>query len=322
MSQSRATHQQTQVYVYDLSNLAERRVTYQDGQCDSPIFIKQSGDIVYTSTTDEIKERPSLLRKDNSNEIPSELYLSDINGSNIRRLTKHPGFDGNPVDRPGKLNAIYFSEQSPDGAKKIMQMNLNSDQPFQIIAKKGISIEEFTPSATGKKWLWVENDLEKKQSSLWLAEKIIAKAQALKMPQGQYQDFSWIDDSHLLLSAKLEGKKNFELMTYETDKKCLRPFLADKSNLTEPQLTSNQRSLIFVSDIGGKRQIYYRSVSLDWSAACLNAEVEAPAPAPTPTTTTTTTVPAKATSTTSTLAPASTTTSLSTTTTTVPAAKN
>jgi len=280
------THQQSQVFLYNLESLSERRVTYQDGQCSSPIFVKKSGDIVYASTTDEIKERPLLFQKAQSSETPSELYLSDINGSSIRRLTKHEGFDGDAVDKPDRANSIYFSQQE-NGAKKIMQLNLVSTQYIPVLEKKGISIEDFRPSPSGKKWIWSEKDLKTQQSTVWLAEKSLGKAHVVDLPKGQYQDYFWIDENHLLFSAKLADTANDQIVSYDIEKKCLHPVLSHKSNLTEPQLASNLNSLVFVSDASGSRQLYYRTINLDWTSACLGIPV---APVTT-TSTTTTTIP-------------------------------
>jgi Tol biopolymer transport system component len=280
------THGQPQVYLYNLELLNERRVTYQDGQCDSPVFVKKSGNIVYASTTDEIKERPALLQKNASAEFPSELYLSDINGSSIRRLTRHPGFDGNPVDRPDKANSIYFSQEH-QGVKRILQINLVSTQSIPILQKKDVSVEDFRPSPNGMKWIWRESKKDSADSSVWIAEKSLAKAQAVAWPSGRYQDFSWIDDNRLLLSAKLTKEKYFHLLSYDLEKKCLREVLADKSDLSSPQLTPNQKSLIFVSNDDGTRQLYLRTITLDWSSACLNKDaVTTTTTLPTMTTTT------------------------------------
>jgi Tol biopolymer transport system component len=298
------THEQRQVFLYNLESLSERRVTYQDGQCSSPIFVKKSGDIVYASTTDEIKERPLLFQKAQSAEIPSELYLSDINGSSIRRLTKHIGFDGDAVDKTDRSNSIYFSQQE-NGAKKILQLNLVSTQFIPVLAKKDISMEDFRPSPSGKKWIWTEKDLKTQQSTTWFAEKSLAKAQTLNLPKGQYQDYFWIDEDHLLLSTKLADADHYQIVSYDLEKKCLHSVISHKSNLTQPQMASNLKSLVFVSDAGGSRQLYYRTVNLDWSAACLGEA--APAPKPTVTTTTTTLPkPKTSTTTSSTLEPTTT----------------
>lgn len=302
------THEQSQVFLYNLESLSERRVTYQDGQCSSPIFVKKNGDIVYASTTDEIKERPLLFQKAQASEIPSELYLSDINGSSIRRLTKHIGFDGDAVDKTDRANSIYFSQQEK-GAKKILQLNLVSTQFIPVLEKKDISMEDFRPSPSGKKWIWTERDLKTQQSTTWLAEKSLSKAQVLILPKGQYRDYFWLDESHLLLSAKLEDSDHYQIVSYDLEKKCLHSVLSHKSNLTEPQLAGNLKSLIFVSDASGSRQLYYRTINLDWNAACLG-QVAPLAPPPTVTTTTTvatsTTLPkptASTTTTSTTLAP-------------------
>ena len=61
VSRKRPGHQQDQVYEKDLISGVERRVTFQNGTTFHPHYHAKEPWIVYSSTTDELKENPPLL---------------------------------------------------------------------------------------------------------------------------------------------------------------------------------------------------------------------------------------------------------------------
>ena len=58
ISKDRAAHANPQLYVYDVRTKKEKRITYQDGQVRDPLWSLDQKFIYYSSTTDEIKEKP------------------------------------------------------------------------------------------------------------------------------------------------------------------------------------------------------------------------------------------------------------------------
>lgn len=146
-SQRRPEHQQTQIYELNLANMRERRVTFHDGDDADSVYTNDSNFILYSSTTDEIKEEneaistvmklyaPNLLkRKTQPNGLdfkPYELYLSKIDGSQIARMTKSAGYDaeasinskGNKIvfvsTRNGSADLYLMPFQIGDWAKKL-----------------------------------------------------------------------------------------------------------------------------------------------------------------------------------------------------------
>ncbi len=64
--------------------------------------------------------------------LMNEIYLMDTDGSNVRRLTDVPGYDGGPFFSPdGKR--ICWRRFSPDGATaEIMTMNVDGSDPRQL----------------------------------------------------------------------------------------------------------------------------------------------------------------------------------------------
>jgi Tol biopolymer transport system component len=94
VSRNRPAHKNAQVYEFDFKTNKERRITYSDGEDSDPQYVLGGNKIVYASTTDELKERPKLFGNELPTEQnpPTEIYLSDLSGIEIQRLTHHPGF--------------------------------------------------------------------------------------------------------------------------------------------------------------------------------------------------------------------------------------
>ncbi|MEO0336167.1 MAG: hypothetical protein AAF202_07225, partial [Pseudomonadota bacterium] len=115
LSSLRPTHENTQAYMLDLSEQSEKRITFQDGQVASVVFSPDDSHVIYSSSTDEIKEdslfikealqrmsgdEDSKSKKEDSKLFwkaqPLELYSSFLNGTRIERLTKSPQYDSDP----------------------------------------------------------------------------------------------------------------------------------------------------------------------------------------------------------------------------------
>jgi A/G-specific adenine glycosylase len=83
-SKNRASHKLNQLYALNLPELKEKRITFSDGQVVSALWIDNKT-VVYSSSTDKLKESSPF--KEHKDLKLSELYESDLDGENIRRLT-------------------------------------------------------------------------------------------------------------------------------------------------------------------------------------------------------------------------------------------
>ncbi len=260
-SRKRPGHPQSQIYIYDLETLKERRVTYQDGDCRDPIILKDLKHLVYASTTDELKESPLLLRpKDASSVYPfTDLYQSDFSGSDIDRLTQNAGFDGLPVQRIDRPQSITFS-RAHDGKLAAYQLNLESKQSVLVLAKKDISIESLQVSPDKKQWAWIERTSDGKSQVFTGPYSLAAsKHVPVELPAGEYKDVQWISPQKILMTAKTI-KKYFQFYTYDFEKKCLQSLFDSNTDLSSPRLIAEKQSLIFASSQSGSSQIYYKTL--------------------------------------------------------------
>ncbi len=272
VGRNRPGHTQGQIYIYDLDTLKERRVTYQDGDCRDPIFLQDSKQIVYASTTDELKERPLLLRpKDSVSSYPyTELYLSDESGSNINRLTFEDGFDGRPWPRWDRPQSLTFSRVQ-NGHVASFQLNMESRQSIPVLAKKDISIESLQLSPDKKQWAWIQR-ADTGATLVWTGPYLLtpAKQAALTLPAGDYKDVQWMAAHSLLLTAK-SLKKNYQFYTYDLETRCLQNLFESNTDLDSPRLNSEGHAVVFTSTQNGTSQIFYKTLSQP-PVACLSYE--------------------------------------------------
>lgn len=141
-----------QLYELNLATQQERRITWQDGVVGSADWLNDDR-VVYSSTTDELKEIPFLNVKLATDNIPSEIYESDRVGSTIERLTHHPGFDGDvSVDR--RSGGILFVSRT--GNNEAL-MKILSPKQGALVAVPAQAIDRRSPARLSKGLIgWLE----------------------------------------------------------------------------------------------------------------------------------------------------------------------
>lgn len=276
VSRERPAHSHPQIYIYDLYNLTERRVTFQDGDTRDPLLLKNSPRLLYASNTDELKENPLLFQTGiESKEIAAgkamELYLSDLSGADVVRLTDRRGFDGSAWQRPDRPASFIFSLENK-GVMEAWQINIEQKAQVPLLKKSKISIYSLRPNPKINKWAWIERTAEDSSVVMTsVGRNPGIKEEKINLPAGDYRELLWIDDDVILFSAKIDftdkPSKYYQLYSYHVGNKCLGKIFESSSNLRWPQLMKNQNSLIFSSDLSGKYQIYNKALSI--SEQCL-----------------------------------------------------
>ena len=271
VSRNRKTHAQPQIYFFDLEQLSERRVTYQDGESRNPFLSKDGKKVIYASSTDELKERPTLLNsmapKTPSAFPPMDLYESDLSGTEIRRLTNRAGFDGSPWPRSDK--SILYSQEK-NSRLEIWQMNLASKETSPIFAKKDRSIYSLRLSPNGKNWAWIEKT-NSNETSLHIAPLNFKEdpRNEIKLT-GVFDSVDWFDDEKLYFSGRWKTNVS-QIFSYTLKDQCLKHLFQHSSNLSAPQLNPSKEGIVFVSDANGSKNIYYKSLSSN-TEGCLTLQ--------------------------------------------------
>ncbi len=273
-SRARPHHKQAQVYELQWKKNIERRITFSDGDAFTPTYADDST-IIYASTTDEIKENPLQNKNFDRENPPSELYLSDLFGTEIERLTHQPGYEGEPAFWNWQTkDFLYFSSHRGE-LKGLYRLDLKTKQVIFVSVEK--NKEKRSPALTpdGKNLAWIEIDNNKKTQSLMMANNMGKMPQLLKENEGTYQDLSLGPETpaRLYYSIVRKGEKKSQLEVYDIDNKCTRVIFKSTDSLYSPTL-SKQNKLAFTRDFQGKKQIYLADLPADLGP-CLEASVPA-----------------------------------------------
>lgn len=257
-SRERSSHKGSQIYEFDLTTAKERRITYSDGDAFDPTYISDD-EILYSSTTDEIKENPFINKNYNRDTSPSEIYMSDLYGSEILRLTNQPGRDAGAlfVNHTTKPYILFTSLRN--GAAGIFQLTLDglATHPLAVDAKVGRKFLALSPDK--KQIAYVEKNFETQEQSLVLQNLKTKKKEILKFGEGAYQDlvFAPRSPTRLFYSLLRKGDTSYRIEVYGLDERCTRVLIQAEDNLTQPSISGDSlEKIAFVRSYKETQQIY------------------------------------------------------------------
>ncbi|WP_413292552.1 hypothetical protein ACLSU7_14195 [Bdellovibrio sp. HCB185ZH] len=257
-SRGRGHQKNLQLYETDLNRNKERRVTYQDGDAFDPSYISEM-EMIYSSTTDEIKESPFLNRNPSKEFPPAEVYMSDRFGSDILRVTNQPGYDGEAflMPHPTKPSVIFTSRRGD--VTGIYQSDLKSGFVSLLAAETGKDRRSPTLSPEKSRVAFIETNLETKQQSLQLVDIRTKQTALLKSDEGQYRDlfFAPRPPARLFYSILRKGEKKNQIEVYNLETKCTQVVFKGTDSLMYPAVSneSNER-VAFTRTFQDKKQIY------------------------------------------------------------------
>lgn len=283
-SHNRGNQKNSQLFELDLNRNKERRMTYSDGNAFDPVFMSDS-EILYASTTDEIKESPFLNKNPDKDFPPSDLYMSDRFGADIVRLSQQPGYDAEPifVKHPTEPYIIFTSRRGD--LTGIYRMNLKHVLVSLISAEKDKDRKSSTISPDQKDLAFIEKDLKSGDLSMQLLNMKTNKAITLKTGEGLYRDLFFAPRSphRLFYSILRNGEKQYQLEVYNVETKCTQVVFKGADSLFYPTVSNESRErLAFSRLFQDRQQIYIVNLPPDLGP-CLEQQnaVAAPAAAPT-----------------------------------------
>lgn len=263
ISRSRSPRTGAQVYEMDLSKNRERRVTFHDGDASCASYINNR-EIMYCSTTDEIKETPFLNKNFDGESPPTEIYLSDVYSGDIERLTDHPGFDNQAIYVTGPRPFILFTSVR-DNITGIYQFDLKTRLARALVSEKNKINRHPTLSSDRKKFVWVEKDVKTGHEIIRMMTFATRKVETLKDNGGEYRDLFWqAGNSKIYYSVLRTGDKWNQLEVYDIKNKCTQGLFKGKDALFQPVVSNEAKpKLAFTRSIEGKRQIYMVQLPTD-----------------------------------------------------------
>ncbi|MFS4459404.1 hypothetical protein [Bdellovibrio sp. HCB2-146] len=265
VSRQRAAHKGAQVYELDLRTNKERRVTFSDGDAFDAVYVSQD-EILYASTTDEIKESPWQNKIIDKQAPPSDLYMSDLFGSEILRLNVQPGYDGEPlfVAHDSKPYILFTSRRGDmTGLYRLDLKNL----PVSFVSVEAGKQRHFPAiSPDGKQIAWIEKDLKTEEQSIVMYAPKGKVTLVLKKNEGDYRDLFWSPrlPDRLFYSILRKGDKNYQIESLQLENHCTQVVFKGADSLIYPALSNeSSEKLAFVRVFQDRKQIYMLPLPTD-----------------------------------------------------------
>jgi len=263
-------HRSSQIYIKNMIDKTEKQITYNIGENASPSFHPFKKEILFSSTSDESIENINVepLLKDlglakmtdptTQPLAPYEIYLTNEDGNNTKRLTHSRGYDSlGHISFDGK--SLYYVTQ--DGSQMmIVKQNLNGGEK-KIILK---SASPITSLSLSDKFLAYTTD----QS---LVVQSLLKPEIILQQNGRYFADVAISPNGktLLVISQYEDEKNKDVYELDLEKKCRRRLTFHPLEESSPSFGPGETSLFFVSHRSGRGQIYSTMIRQSLPCAAL-----------------------------------------------------
>jgi Tol biopolymer transport system component len=254
-------HKTPQIYIKNMIDKTERRLTYNIGENMYPKFHPFKNWVAYSSTTDETTEKINVepvmkdlgLKKDVDPKaavvappLPLEIYISNEDGSDIKRITRNKGFDSLAnFSRDGE-KIIYVTQSGPHMV--IMQQHMNS-------AQKRILFQSTDPITS----LSLSDELMAFTTDKKLYVKKIKNQETVYESTGEFS-FADVDvlpkEKRLLVISNFEDKKNKDVYELDLEKKCTIRLTFHPGDESSPSFGPEGKSFFFVSNRSQTNQVY------------------------------------------------------------------
>jgi TolB protein len=265
-SEKRTDHIQPQIYELDLMTKVEKRITHQYGELSCPYPLGKNR-LVYSSTTDEIKEELHILKYTdlpNSNRQdhvpqgdilpPFEIYASHRNGSQIKRLTYSPGYDSEVSVHPNGRSLVFTSARSGD--LELYTMNSRGRRLKRITKLKGADGSAFF-SPDGKKLVWRHYDPSFQTSQIFISLENGNNKHQLTAHGSLNESPYWHpSQKEIIFSSNRHGNLSRELYSVDVKGLCLKRLTYTNGKESYPTFDKKGEQVLFTSDISGASQIY------------------------------------------------------------------
>jgi Tol biopolymer transport system component len=275
ISRARANHEQAQVYLLNLANMTERRLTFHDGDDSRPTWAGD-GRFLFASTTDEKKEIPHvidrLMRTYDAKDLKGEtkpvsegleIYQQSFDGLMIERLTRSPGNDTDPDFESKKSTVIYSSDR--DGSANLYRLGglsaqrpgnqgNNIDAHIRAVNLNRLTNGKFEDrgprvSPDGRTVVWTRTSDGGKTSQIFIASLSDPKktTHALTPLGEQSVDPSWNPMGNLILFSSNHDSKFLNLFTIDVPGTCLKQLTQVEVDQLDPEMSPDGTKITFTA---------------------------------------------------------------------------
>lgn len=255
ISSKRFHHKSAQVYELDLLKNSERRITFHDGEDSRPLYIDRN-QILYFSNTDEIKENLLLSNENKALAAGADLYMSDLFGNDIERLTHSPGFDGDGIYIKGLKPHIYASSLFKNQIC-LIKIDPHTHNTNVILSEQNKEFRYPAQSPNGKELAFIEKDLKQNQYSIKLLNLITKKVTELTTSKQPIEDLVWNANLNKLIYTRTQQNQKTIIEFFDSEQKCVVEQIQDAYSLKQANV-SNRGTLqiAFTLIQNGNKQIY------------------------------------------------------------------
>lgn len=268
LSANRPGHRHAQVYELLLGSMIERRITFHDGDDTGPSYYPNGEHILYSSSTDELKEEPAIIENamrtylggktpapENADSRKSlgvsELYRQTLDGREISRLTDSNGFDGD-ASLDAKGSRIIFTSNR-FGHPNLYFMDTRGLHRLTDGTESDRNAK-FSPDNKAIAWSRYSKDLT--SARILLAEGAVQKAQPITS-QGFLDLYPvWHPKGDDIVFSSNRGGKGFDLYVIDRKGQCLRRLTDVDGDEVRPALSPDGTKIVFSGNQSGSNQIY------------------------------------------------------------------
>ena len=291
---SRDQHGHQEIYEYDLSKKAEKRISYQKGHAFGASYHPHRPQILYASSSEELSEQPELflprlkagLEAPTFEEskirtplqlllLPTELILRDTGNMNRQRVTLNHGYDGEASFFDSGRRLIFSSVRKEE--VHIFTMNLNGQQIQKISHLKGFNGGAHV-SPEGKSVVWVNVEppgVETRAETRVVFSPLNGKSpQILSLPQGIHLWPRWVmgvdpGEEWIVFSSNMQNHLRFSLYAITRTGGCLTRLTSDDTHEIHPITDPTGKKIFYSRFHQGRWVLGWRAFSLAKTCATL-----------------------------------------------------
>ena len=264
ISRERPAHKHRQLYEMNLDTKQERRITYQDGEVFEGTMSPDDQTIFYTSTTDEIKERPILFYPELKAEpFPmTEIYRIKPKDELHERWTSRPGFDGfiHTHNEPGK--GLTVTQSRWQGSDLQLYRSFGQKPGFEDYGQKkpGVWAHSFTTHIK-KPWkAWIQENAITGSTAIVIQRQGSPK-ETFNIPTFEVRDLQFVDSgsgdmTEFIYTGKAEKMGPRHAFWLNTSAKCQSQFINSQAEVSGLQITPDGRGLAWTLAQGTESQIF------------------------------------------------------------------
>jgi dipeptidyl aminopeptidase/acylaminoacyl peptidase len=262
VSARRKGHALEQIYEKNLNSGEERRVTFQSGQTFQPSYHPKQNVIIYTSSTDELREQPPRYIPDPTpSKVPSEyqslteVYVHDLGALDIQRVTQHEGFDGEPrFHRDGTLTYT----RALSNRLEVVSLRLHAGSATAL-KRLGQNSSSYVTSAEDNSSAWLNWDSDFRTAVLKIQRGREKPEDTAIDPAAAKKDLKFSPDGEWLLWSHGDSKGRFSIWIMDIKTLCPRPLLTDEtSSLRHPALSPDMKTIAYTRIKEGRSRIAWR----------------------------------------------------------------